>query len=1250
MILGGLSATPASAARLSAVQASGKGLAIPARGVRVPKARASGNGTVSGVSASVSGPTAAAGGVSGYTVGFTVSSTGGLSGAAGSYLRFAFPSSVGLASATAVVTDTTTGQQVVDVGCCSLGGSTTAQLPIEGGAVVNPGDVLSAQFEDVVNPAPAGSYTVSVSTSSDPAPVTSSAFTIVAAQKVSGVLLTLSNAGAATAGASYQVSVVTSSTGGLSGAAGSYLRFTFPSSVGLASATAVVTDTTTGQQVVDVGCCSLGGLATVQLPIEGGAVVNPGDVLSAQFDNVVNPAQVGSYTVSVSTSSDPAPGTASFMVVPSSAASGTVTDANGNPVSGAPVQACPASGSACARATSGSDGMFIVYDLVAGQYTIVAYPPPNGGETQSAPDTVTAAPPNPITGIALQLPDTVVMPSGSTLTTPSGTVSDTVPTINWGEPTTYTTTGCSNGVGMLTVYGVSTSTGQAEAQLFPMTESPAGSGRYSVSIPALNPVHGASSVQQSIVCPGHTSILPQGGSSAGGGQVVLASSGGAFTGVTAVAFGGSPATSFTVQNASVITATAPAGTGSAPVTVTTSAGNIAVGDYSYFDVTGVSTSGCTSGCGGSSTGGTQVTITGDGFSAATGVMFGLQPATSFDVVSPTEITATSPVGVGTVDVQVVKGFSVSQAVTADYYSYSGGPAGGSSLAEGTTGASQASYANALLELPPFPGCPPDDSTGICQSVQQYYQGIQQFLDWLNDEINPLSGGFWLEPILGAAALYFFDLEAGPLLAALAALYAGYKIACAVAGKCPSFSMFIDPSGTVVDTNGNPVSGATATLLGQNAPDSPYTPVPASSGDVEPAVNPETTGSSGQFQWDALAGNYEVQASAPGCTAPGEPAQDSVTSAAFTIPPPEDGLLLKLACGSSSPPTPAVTGLSPTSGATAGYTSVTITGTGLADATGVSFGSTPAVGFTELSPFSIDAIAPPGASTKHVTVTTPGGTSATSPASEFTYATAPIASGAPKITSISPASGPLAGGTTVTISGMYLTSAAGVSFGAATTTQITIVSSTKIKVTVPAGQGGGPVAVTVTTGAAESAPSSAGRYTYLFPQAVSFTSAPPSPATYGSTYTPTATGGGSGEPVTFSIAAKSSKVCTISNSVVTFTGIGTCTIDASQVGSGNYANAPQAQQPIEVSPAPLTVTVVNKSRQTGTVNPTLTASLSGFVLGQTKATSGVKGTAACTTTATVNSPPGKYPITCSQGSLEAAKYSFATFIAGTLTIK
>src|SRR5262249_9690686 len=89
--------------------------------------------------------------------------------------------------------------------------------------------------------------------------------------------------------------------------------------------------------------------------------------------------------------------------------------------------------------------------------------------------------------------------------------------------------------------------------------------------------------------------------------------------------------------------------------------------------------------------------------------------------------------------------------------------------------------------------------------------------------------------------------------------------------------------------------------------------------------------------------------------------------------------------------------------------------------------------------------------------------------------------------------------------------------------------------------------------------------------------------------------------------------------------------------------------IVVTKTPLTVTADHKSRLFGSANPALTATLSGFVLGQSLATSDVTGSASCTTTAAAFSQPGDYPITCTVGSLSSTNYSFGPFVAYTLSV-
>jgi hypothetical protein len=98
----------------------------------------------------------------------------------------------------------------------------------------------------------------------------------------------------------------------------------------------------------------------------------------------------------------------------------------------------------------------------------------------------------------------------------------------------------------------------------------------------------------------------------------------------------------------------------------------------------------------------------------------------------------------------------------------------------------------------------------------------------------------------------------------------------------------------------------------------------------------------------------------------------------------------------SVPVPTVTNVSPSAGTTAGGTTVTVTGTNLTGATAVDFGAT-AGSVTVDSASSITVTSPAeGAAVVNVTVSTPGGTSATSSNDQYTYVAplpAPTMSGA-----------------------------------------------------------------------------------------------------------------------------------------------------------------------------------------------------------------------------------------------------------------
>jgi hypothetical protein len=105
--------------------------------------------------------------------------------------------------------------------------------------------------------------------------------------------------------------------------------------------------------------------------------------------------------------------------------------------------------------------------------------------------------------------------------------------------------------------------------------------------------------------------------------------------------------------------------------------------------------------------------------------------------------------------------------------------------------------------------------------------------------------------------------------------------------------------------------------------------------------------------------------------------------------------ISITSASCIPNPPAVTSLSPTSGPASGGTSVTITGTDFTGASAVKFGGTAAASFAVNSDTQITATSPAGSGTVDVTVTTIGGTSATSASDEFTFVPAPTVTAIPR---------------------------------------------------------------------------------------------------------------------------------------------------------------------------------------------------------------------------------------------------------------
>jgi len=85
--------------------------------------------------------------------------------------------------------------------------------------------------------------------------------------------------------------------------------------------------------------------------------------------------------------------------------------------------------------------------------------------------------------------------------------------------------------------------------------------------------------------------------------------------------------------------------------------------------------------------------------------------------------------------------------------------------------------------------------------------------------------------------------------------------------------------------------------------------------------------------------------------------------------------------------------------------------------------------------------------------------------------------APVVTGVSPATGPLAGLTPVTVTGSGFTNATGVRFGTVAATNLAVACDTQLTVTSPPATASGAVDVTVTTPGGTSSASAADQFTY-----------------------------------------------------------------------------------------------------------------------------------------------------------------------------
>jgi hypothetical protein len=297
------------------------------------------------------------------------------------------------------------------------------------------------------------------------------------------------------------------------------------------------------------------------------------------------------------------------------------------------------------------------------------------------------------------------------------------------------------------------------------------------------------------------------------------------------------------------------------------------------------------------------------------------------------------------------------------------------------------------------------------------------------------------------------------------------------------------------------------------------------------------------------------------------------------------------------PAPTLTSIAPSSGLTTGGLAITLTGTGFLTGATVSFGGTAATAVNVASSSSITATSPAHtAGVVNAVVTNTDGQSATL-ANAFTYNNP-----APTVTSISPASGSINGGTAVTITGTGFLSGAAVTLGGTPAISISVVSGTSITATTAA-HAAAQVAVVVTNSDGQSGTLSNG-YTYLnLPPSVSSVSPNHGLLTGGTPVTITGSAFATGATVAFGGVAATGVTVVSSTSITTTTpahavGAVNVTVTNPDAQSGTLTNGFSYMNP----PPTITSVLPVSGSTAGSTSVAITGT--GFISGATVTFGGV----------------------------------------------
>ncbi len=629
-----------------------------------------------------------------------------------------------------------------------------------------------------------------------------------------------------------------------------------------------------------------------------------------------------------------------------------------------------------------------------------------------------------------------------------------------------------------------------------------------------------------------TGLSPASGPAAGGTRVTI--SGTNLSGITAVDFGSTPAdlSSLTYNSDGTVTVTSPAGSGTVDVTVTNASGTSASLPADQFTYTAAPAVTAISPTAGPVAGSTQVTITGTNLSGITAVDFGKLLATivaGSDTATLVTVISPASQAAGIVDVTVTTVGGASTGVPADQFTYTAAPAvtaisptagpvaGGTQVTiTGTnlSGITAVDFGKVLATI-----VAGSDTATLVTVISPASQAAG-IVDVTVTTAGGASTGVPADQFtyVAAPAVTAISPTAGPLasgtqvtisgtnLLGITAVDFGKVPATIVAGSDTATSItVISPTSQAAGIVDVTVTTAGGTSTGSPADQFTYTAAPTVTA-VSPTAGPLAGGTQVTISGANLSGITAVDFGKVLATVVA--GSDTATSVTVISPASQAAGIVDVtvttAGGTSTGvpadqftyvAAPAVTAISPTAGPVAGGTQVTITGTNLSGITAVDFGkvlATIVAGSDTATSIAVISPASQAAGIVDVTVTTAGGTSATSAADQFTYTTAPI------VSTVTPQAGPLSGGMSVTITGTNLTGAKAVRFGKVAA-KFTVKSATQIVATSPAGKAG-MVDVTVVAAAGTSGTSALDQFTFVAAPAVTKISAAAGPTAGGTQVT------------------------------------------------------------------------------------------------------------------------------------------------------